>query len=566
MRFDVEARRKKSDLGGRFAIVEGDPAKSEILQRITSANKAMRMPPVYAGAALSDRESALIKQWIAEGAKWEKHWSFIPPKRSDPPQVTGLVRNPIDAFVLARLADKGSERPRLKREKAIQIRRVSLDLTGIPPTPAEVDAFLADKSPNAYEKVVDRLLASPRYGERMAAWWLDAARYADTNGYQTDGERSMWRWRDWVINAFNRNIPYDEFTVEQLAGDMLPNATLSQKIASGFNRNHRGNGEGGIVPEEYAVEYVVDRVDTTSTVWLGLTLGCARCHDHKYDPLLQKEFYQFYAYFNNIPERGMAFKYGNSPPFIQAPTPAEQEQLAALDQKLGRAEKDFHAMRAEIVRAEAEWEKTLRPESKLDWSIGDDLITEHGLEKFDGSRFFDAGDTGKFGFYDKFTLSAWVYPESPNGAILTRTSDTEQKAGYGLYLKDGKVYAELILRWLDDGARLETESTLPLHQRSHVALTYDGTRLASGIKIYVNGQPQKQNIILDVLNQTFAVKDPLRIGGGGEARPAVPRIDRRRTHLQCRADSGASGSDCSSRSDYIDCRCANVAEEPGSGG
>ena len=181
------------------------------------------------------------------------------------------------------------------------IRRVTLDLTGIPPTPAEVDAFVRDGD---YEKVVDRLLASPRYGERMAARWLDAARYADTNGYQTDGERSMWRWRDWVIDAFNRNMPFDQFTVEQIAGDMLPNATLDQKIATGFNRNHRGNGEGGIVPEEYAVEYVVDRVDTTSTVWLGLTVGCARCHDHKYDPITQKEFYQFFAYFNNVPERG----------------------------------------------------------------------------------------------------------------------------------------------------------------------------------------------------------------------------------------------------------------------
>ena len=177
-----------------------------------------------------------------------------------------------------------------------------------------MDAFLADTSPDAYERVVDRLLASPRYGERMAVRWLDAARYADTNGYQSDGERIMWRWRDWVIDAFNANMPFDRFTIEQIAGDLLPGPTLAQKIATGFNRNHRGNAEGGIIPEEYAVEYVVDRVETTGTVWLGLTLGCARCHDHKYDPITQKEFYQLFAYFNNVPERGKAIKYGNSPP------------------------------------------------------------------------------------------------------------------------------------------------------------------------------------------------------------------------------------------------------------
>ena len=215
---------------------------------------------------------------------------------------------------------------------------MSFDLTGLPPTPAEVDAFVRDTSPNAYEKVVDRLLASPRYGERMAMRWLDAARYADTNGYQTDAERQMWRWRDWVIDAFNRNLPYDRFTVEQIAGDLLPGATRDQIIATGFNRNHRANGEGGIIPEEYAVEYVVDRVDTTSTVWMGLTLGCARCHNHKYDPFTQKEFYQMFAYFNQVPERGNAFKYGNSPPVIAAPLPDQEARLKEVEQKLAAAE------------------------------------------------------------------------------------------------------------------------------------------------------------------------------------------------------------------------------------
>jgi len=204
--------------------------------------------------------------------------------------------------------------------------------------PPEVEAFLQDTSPNAYEKVVDRLLASPHYGERMAMRWLDEARYADTNGYQTDAERSMWRWRDWVIDAFNRNLPYDRFAIEQIAGDLLPGATRDQVVATGFNRNHRGNGEGGIIPEEYAVEYVVDRVDTTSTVFLGLTLACARCHNHKFDPLTQAEFYRMFAYFNRVPERGNAFKYGNSPPTIAAPRAQEELRLKTLEAKLTAAE------------------------------------------------------------------------------------------------------------------------------------------------------------------------------------------------------------------------------------
>jgi hypothetical protein len=510
LRFDTEAG-AKADLGGHFAIVPGDPARSEMVKRITAENKGLRMPPVYSGVKLTEREIGLIRDWISQGAVWEKHWSFIPPKRREPPAVSkpAWVRNPVDAFILARL-DREGLAPSPEADRAMLVRRVTLDLTGIPPTPAEIEAFERDGD---YEKLVDRLLASPRYGERMAARWLDAARYADTNGYQTDGERSMWRWRDWVIAAFNRNMGFDQFTIEQIAGDMLPNATLDQKIASGFNRNHRGNGEGGIVPEEYAVEYVVDRVDTTATVWLGLTLGCARCHDHKYDPLAQKEFYQFFAYFNNVPERGMSFKYGNSPPFIQAPTPAQQEHLRQLDAKIAEAGAKFAALGA--GGAQREWEKSVAGGGELQWQLADDLEVEHGLETFDGKKFVDAGKKAGFGFYDKFTLSAWINPSAPNGAIVTKTEDVAEEKGYGLYLKNGKVAAEMANRWLDDGARVETEAAVPLNRWSHVALTYDGTRMADGIRIYINGESKKLKVDLDVLNQTFSSKDPLRIGGGG---------------------------------------------------
>src|SRR5215831_6701366 len=335
-------------VSGGVAIVRGDGANSPLYQRVASQDEAVRMPPAYMGRdKLSDNEIILIQRWIDQGAKWEKHWSLIPPNRPELPEVQHKEwpRNPIDYFVLARLEKEGLT-PSPEADRVILIRRVTLDLTGLPPTPAEVEAFLRDKSPNAYEKVVDRLLQSPRYGERMAVRWLDAARYADSNGYQYDGERVMWRWRDWVIHAFNRNMPFDRFTLEQIAGDMLPDATLSQKIATGFNRNHRANTEDGIIPEEYAVEYVVDRVETTSTVFLGLTLGCARCHNHKYDPFTQKEFYQVFAYFNNVPELGRAMKYGNSPPLVPAPTRQQQAELKALEDHILAVEKNLPDLRA----------------------------------------------------------------------------------------------------------------------------------------------------------------------------------------------------------------------------
>jgi hypothetical protein len=540
LRFDVESEAKQ-DLGGRFAIVPGDLSKSEMIRRITAADSARRMPPAASGRALTEREIELIQQWIEQGAKWENHWSFIAPRRASLPEVNNRAwpRNDIDFFVLDRLEREGHA-PSPEADRITLIRRASLDLTGLPPTPAEVDAFVNDQSRNAYEKVVDRLLASPRYGERMAARWLDGARYADTNGYQTDAERYMWRWRDWVIETFNRNLPFDEFTLQQIAGDMLPRPTLDQQIATGFNRNHRGNGEGGIIPEEYAVEYVVDRVETTATVFMGLTVGCARCHDHKYDPFSQREFYQLFAYFNNVPERGKANKFGNSPPMIQAPTDAQAAELNAIDKKLAAVEKRFAGLQAEATRAQRSWETTLGPNA-INWSIRDDLALHYPLDgaleaakfedgaeeyvpgridrgaAFDGKRFILGGEAGglDFGFQSKFTLAAWIYPADGTGAIITRTKDVEEESGYGLYLKDGKLQANLILRWLDDGARVETVKPVELNRWQHVMVTYDGSRTAEGIKIYVNGRPQELSVYLDDLNQNFRTRDPLRIGGGG---------------------------------------------------
>ncbi len=307
----------------------------------------------------------------------------MPPKRHAVPRVTAAnwPRNAFDGFVLSRLEHEGLS-PSPPADKATLIRRATLDLTGLPPTPEEVDTFENDRSPAAYERVIDRLLDSPAYGERCGIRWLDAARYADTNGYQTDGERSMWRWRDWVIDALNADVPFDRFTVEQLAGDMLPGATLEQKIASGFNRNLRGNGEGGIIPEEYLVEYAVDRVETTSTVWLGLTLGCARCHDHKHDPLRQKEFYQVFAYFDQVPERGRAIKVGNSPPLIKAPTADEQRQLARLEARRRDVQQQFDHQSARLADMQAMWERAVDPKIlPIAWGPTSHLVGRWSFER-----------------------------------------------------------------------------------------------------------------------------------------------------------------------------------------
>ena len=544
LRLDSEAAAKIDLPGGKHAIVAGDPAQSDLYVRVSSKSPANRMPPVYSGKTLTPAEIELFKQWIAEGAKWQKHWSLIAPTRPHLPKVqhSGWPRNPIDAFVLERLEREGLA-PSPEASKARLIRRVSLDLTGLPPTPAEVDAFLDDSSPGAYEKVVDRLLASPRYGERMAARWLDGARYADTNGYQTDAERYMWRWRDWVIQALNRNKPFDEFTIEQIAGDLLPHPTLEQRIATGFNRNHRGNGEGGIIAEEYAAEYVIDRIETTATVFLGLTMGCARCHSHKYDPIAHKEFYQFYAFFNNIPERGRAFKYGNSPPFIKAPTPDQEAKLKDLDAKVGDAEKQFRSLDGEARAARQRWEKTLP--ASAEWAPPAGLAAEwnssRGAIPLAPATEFDPKKTAHFTFYDRFTLAAWVKPASAKGGpVITRADDIEEGSGYGLYIKNGHVQANYVLRWLDDALRIETEAAIPPGEWSHVMVSYDGTRMAEGVRMYINGKPQKLKILLDELNQDFKVKDPVRVGAGGGPAKFDGQIDAARIYNRVVGESEAT--------------------------
>jgi hypothetical protein len=310
---------------GRLAIVPGNSAGSRLIERVTSDDETERMPPK--GAPLTPDQIATLKAWIDQGAPYEEHWAYVKPARRPLPAVHGRAwpRNGIDHWVLARLEQEGLA-PAPEAERATLLRRVSLDLTGLPPTPAEVDAFLADDSRDAYEKAVDRLLASPHYGEHQARFWLDLARYADTNGYEKDDRRTIWPYRDWVVRAFNDDMPFDQFTVEQIAGDLLPGATEAQRVATGFHRNTMVNTEGGTDDEEFRVAAVVDRVNTTMEVWMGSTLGCALCHNHKYDPFTQKEYYQLFAFFNSTEDRGRS-----NEPTLPLPTAAQRARIKLLE-------------------------------------------------------------------------------------------------------------------------------------------------------------------------------------------------------------------------------------------
>jgi len=343
LRLDLKDAAFGKGESGSVAIVAGKSDESEVVKRILSTDDALKMPPPDSGKALTAAEIALLKTWVEQGASWKDHWAFVKPERPTPPKVAweAQVRNPLDRFVFARLQSEGLK-PAPQADKVTLIRRVTLDLTGLPPTPAEVDAFLADASPEAYEKLVDRLLKSPRYGEHFARFWLDAVRYGDTHGLHLDNERSLWPYRDWVINAFNRNLPFDQFTVEQLAGDLLPAATLDQKIASGFNRCNVSTSEGGSINDEVLVRYAVDRTEAVSTVWLGLTAGCAVCHSHKYDPLTQKEFYQLYAFFNSAADPAMDGNALLPPPLLKLYSPEDTAKLKAFDDQIA-------AVRAKIA-------------------------------------------------------------------------------------------------------------------------------------------------------------------------------------------------------------------------
>lgn len=352
---------------GMPAIVPGDPDASTLIARITATDPSDVMPPPSAKKTLSPEAVATLRKWIEEGAEYRNHWAFDPVVRPEPPAVkdVGWPRNPLDRFVLARLEAESLD-PSPEAPASALLRRLSLDLTGLPPTPDELAAFLDDPAPDAYDRAVDRLLASPRYGEQMALPWLDAARYADSNGFQQDGDTYQYVWRDWVVRALNANMPFNQFAIEQLAGDLLPEPTIDQLVATGFNRNHLHNGEGGAIAEEQRNVALFDRVDVTSTTFLGLTMACAQCHDHKYDPLPQRDYFRMMAFFNNVPESGRppgGGQYRIADPWIHAGSPGEMAELARLEE----AARDAARIPEEILAAQAVWERSLAGSGPPDW-------------------------------------------------------------------------------------------------------------------------------------------------------------------------------------------------------
>ncbi len=566
-----------ADRGGYRIITPGDSAHSKLYLKISSSDPAFRMPPVFANRTLTTEQIETIKDWIDQGAKWERHWAWIAPQRPPVPEVQdkSWPRNPVDNFVLARL-EREVLKPSPEADRATLLRRVSFDLTGLPPTPAEIDSFLADKSPDAYEKRVDRLLASPHYGERMAMPWLDLARYADTHGYHIDSLREMWPWRDEVIAAFNRNEPYDQFTVEQLAGDLLPDATLEQKIASGFNRNHEINFEGGAIPAEYHVEYVVDRASTTATTWLGLTMGCARCHDHKFDPIKQRDFYRFFAFFNTVPERGLDGTQGNADPVLPLPSPDQQRETQDLDSRIAST---LAALpEKQMVAEENQWRQgrlASMPEAPRDgltaWyefegnlkdssghrkdakaARGDVVYGDGAVRQaagFTGETEVDYGSSGAgAGDFDRgqpFALALWVNPDGSKPLDVIEKRDAspnwrgyevtlEDSAFRAVFERDFRVRVRLAGRWPDDAIEVETrdrvvgaqpaDSVNPTELQD-LLVNYDGSGRAAGVTLYLDGKALPMVIVKDHLTGSFRTLAPLSIGNKNLGPPFKGQID-----------------------------------------
>ena len=535
LRLDVREGAFSESKRGKM-IVPGDAAQSLLYQRVSHAQEARRMPPKATDKVLTAKQIETLKRWIDAGAKWETHWAFTAPKRAELPP--GTATNPIDRFILARLEREGLK-SQAEADRITLLRRLSFDLTGLPPTLDEVHAFVNDKSPGVYEKQVDRLLASPRYGERMAMQWLDVARYADSHGYHIDSHRDMWPWRDWVIKAFNSNLPYDQFTVKQLAGDLLPNATLDDKIATGFNRNHMINFEGGAIPEEYLAEYVADRAETTSTAFMGLTLGCARCHTHKYDPLTHKEFYQFVAFFNSVNEEGLDGREGNAKPFLKLPTPVQEAQQKQLKESIDAD--DTLLKSDEIVKGFEEWKRSLAARTpalnrdglvahyEFDGSLSDSsgryqngrtIVGDPGFGpgqiaraiNFDGQTTIGLGKGAGFEKEDPFTIAFWVRyggGKQPQ-PVIERIADSQTRRGYEVWFDDSVLVgiqrraAHVVLRitsnWPGDARVVRTTDRFTQGEWSHITFTSDG-------RLYVNGKPQELVVITDTLKGPISAPD-----------------------------------------------------------
>ena len=531
-------------------LAPGRPGDSELVRRIFSDDADDLMPPPSMHKTLTLEQKARLRQWIAEGAEYQPHWSFIAPSRPQPPTAPDLawVRTPIDNFVLAKLREHGLT-PAPEADRRTLARRVSLDLRGLPPTPAEVEALVNDPAPDAYEKFVDRLLQSPQWGEHRAHYWLDAARYADTHGLHFDNYREIWAYRDWVISAFNRNMPFDQFSVEQLAGDLLPNPSLEQRIATGLNRSNTTTNEGGAIDEEYLVLYARDRTETTARIWLGLTANCAVCHDHKFDPLSQKEFYSLSAFFNNTTQAAMDGNIKDTPPTIFVPLPEDRDRGPKIQAELADANRLLEERRQTGRGNLAKWLTATKPESLpplvpheglrlyaplgegmgnsvrvlldgqpqtltvaagITW--GDGRLAAKAFQNTPGSTL-EIAAAGDLDSGQVFSYGAWVRfsEKSKNGAIFARMDDQHDYRGWDLWLENGRPGAHIIHKWPEDALKVVANATLKAGEWNHLLLTYDGSRQAGGVKIYVNGKPQPTSVQANGLKGTVRTTVPLKV-------------------------------------------------------
>ena len=546
-----------ADRGGYQVIVPGNAKASRLFERMSHEQEIARMPPPTADRHPTPDQVETIRRWIDAGAEWISHWAFEAPVRPAVPDIveTGRPTNEIDAFVLRRLQGLELELSP-EADRRTLLRRLSFDLTGLPPKPADVREFLSDAGPDAYEKQVDRLLDSPHYGERMAMQWLDLARYADTHGFHIDGRRDMWQWRDWVISAFNDNKPFDRFTVEQLAGDLLPDATLDQRIATGFNRNHMINHEGGAIPAEYHTEYVVDRVETVSTVWMAMTMGCARCHDHKYDPITQKEFYEFYAFFNSVDELGLDGVNGNAVPMLQLPDTSQQARLDRLDEAIRSVQADLPESR---VRSQvAEWESVARgtiPHAskegleahyEMDGGFADSSGNYRHGRLMRGEPLFRTAKAGQGAVFDvdshvaftgtegmdlsrPFSVAFWFrHSGLVAKGLLHKMDGPASQRGLAMTLSAPVSIPDTLRREYDLSVRLSSSPDSAILARTkaplrdargedatyHIVVSYDGSGRAGGVTLHVNGEPAETTVLSDSLSGSPAVATPFEVGAG----------------------------------------------------
>ena len=514
------------------AIVPGDAGASPIIDRVLSDDPDMVMPPPSTGRALTDEQRQLLRRWVDSGAEYQSHWSLVPPERPQPPAVDepGWQSHPVDRFLLAAMQAR-ELRPQVEADRETLIRRLAFDLTGLPPTLEQIDAFVADDQPLAYERLVDSLLASSRFGERMTADWLDVARYSDSYGMQVDRDRRVWPYRDWVIQAFNSNLPYDRFITEQLAGDLLDNPTDSQILATAFNRLHPQECEGGSVPEEFRIEYVADRTQTVATAFLGLTLECCRCHDHKYDPLSQTEYYQLTSFFDNVDEAGLYSYFTESvpTPTLLLPDAAQAQRIGELNRAVVELEATAGAVRDSRQVAFAEWSRgetsgrVAYPPAgaikHLDFESETPPTGTTSVPGVAGRAIRIGGDdavnvgVGNFNLWDPFTVSLWMRVEDlkERAVVFHRSRAWTDAAsrGYELLIDAGYLQASLIHFWPGNAISVRTVRPLTLDQWQQVAVTWDGSSRAEGLAIYVNGQRAETEIVRDNLSKNIT-------GGGGD--------------------------------------------------